>query len=133
MVRASRLHTAKPKALGQAVICVQLSIPIHIGAKNRGLKLATHSLAPVHNERMSTSVAEVTNISRHGVWVLVDERELFMPFEDFPWFRNASINSVLKLERPQPHHLYWPELDIDLTVDSIENPEKYPLKSKGRA
>jgi len=81
----------------------------------------------------STSAAEVTNISRHGVWVLVDDRELFMPFEDFPWFRNASINSVLKLERPQPHHLYWPELDIDLTVDSIENPEKYPLKSKDRA
>ena len=80
----------------------------------------------------STSAAEVTNISRHGVWVLVDERELFMPFEDFPWFRNASIGSVLKLERPQPHHLCWPELDIDLTVDSIEDPEKYPLKSKGR-
>ena len=81
----------------------------------------------------STSAAEVTNISRHGVWVLVDERELFMPFEDFPWFRNASIDSVLKLERPQPNHLYWPELDIDLSVDSIEHPEKYPLRSKGRA
>ena len=81
----------------------------------------------------STSAAEVTNISRHGVWVLVDERELFMPFEDFPWFRNATVDSVLKLERPQPHHLYWPQKDIDLTVDSIENPEKYPLKSKGRA
>jgi hypothetical protein len=81
----------------------------------------------------NTSAAEVTNISRHGVWILVDERELFMPFEDFPWFRDASVDSVLKLERPQPHHLYWPELDIDLTVDSIENPKKYPLKSKGRA
>ena len=111
---------------------LQLSIPTHIGAKNRDLKLATHGLVPVHNEGMSTSAAEVTNISRHGVWVLVDERELFMPFEDFPWFRNASVDSVFKLERPQPHHLYWPELDIDLTVDSIENPGKYPLKSKGR-
>jgi hypothetical protein len=65
--------------------------------------------------------------------MLVDERELFMSFEDFPWFRNAPVDSVLKLERPQPHHLYWPELDIDLTVDSIENPKKYPLKSKYRA
>jgi hypothetical protein len=82
---------------------------------------------------MTAGEIDVRVISRHGVWVLVDERGLFMPFEDFPWFRNASINSVLKLERPQPHHLYWPELDIDLTVDSIENPEKYPLKSKGRA
>ncbi len=81
----------------------------------------------------STSAAEVTNISRHGVWMLIDERELFMPFEDFPWFRNASVDSVLKLERTQLHHLYWPDLDIDLTVDSIENPENYPLKSKIRA
>ncbi len=81
----------------------------------------------------STSAAEVTNISRHGVWMLVDERELFMPFDDFPWFRNAPVDSVLKLERPQPHHLYWPDLDIDLTVDTIENPQKYPLKSKGRS
>ena len=81
----------------------------------------------------STSAAEVTNISRHGVWMLIDERELFMPFEDFPWFRSASIESILNLERPQPHHLYWPELDIDLSVDSIENPQKYPLKSKYRA
>jgi hypothetical protein len=79
---------------------------------------------------MSTLAAEVTNISRHGVWVLVDDRELFMPFEEFPWFRRASIESILKLERPKPHHLHWPDLDIDLTVDAIEHPEKYPLKSK---
>ena len=78
----------------------------------------------------STSAAEVTNISRHGVWLLVDERELFMPFDDFPWFRNASVDSVLKVERPGQNHLYWPSLDVDLTVDSIEHPEKYPLKAK---
>jgi len=78
----------------------------------------------------STSAAEVTNISRHGVWLLVDERELFMPFDEFPWFRNASVDSVLRLERPRENHLHWPALDVDLTVDSIEYPEKYPLKAK---
>jgi len=57
---------------------LQLNIPIHIGAKDHRLKLVTHSPSPMHNERMSTSAAEVTNISRHGVWVLVDERELFL-------------------------------------------------------
>ena len=78
----------------------------------------------------STSAAEVTNISRHGVWLLVDDRELFMPFDEFPWFRNATVDSVLQLERPGQNHLYWPSLDVDLTVDSIEHPEKYPLKAK---
>jgi Protein of unknown function (DUF2442) len=77
-----------------------------------------------------TTDAEVTNISRHGFWLLLDERELFLPFEEFPWFENAPVKATLKVERPQPHHLYWPELDVDLSVDSIEHPERYPLKAK---
>ena len=81
----------------------------------------------------NTLAAEVTNISRHGVWLLVDDRELFMPFDEFPWFRNAPVDSVLHLERPRENHLHWPDLDVDLTVDSIEQPEKYPLKAKPRA
>jgi hypothetical protein len=78
----------------------------------------------------STSAAEVTNISRHGVWLLVDDRELFMPFDEFPWFKNAPVESVLNLERRSENHLYWPGLDVDLTIDSIENPSKYPLKAR---
>jgi len=27
-------------------------------------------------------------------------------------------------------HLYWPDLDVDLEIDNLENPEKYPLKDK---
>ncbi|MCG8467585.1 MAG: hypothetical protein MJB57_05155 [Gemmatimonadetes bacterium] len=34
------------------------------------------------------------------------------------------------VERPRPDHLRWPRLDIDLTVESIEHPERYPLRSR---
>ena len=78
----------------------------------------------------STLAAEVTNISRNGVWLLIDARELFMPFSEFPWFARAPVAAILNVQRPQPHHLYWPELDVDLTIDSIEHPEKYPLKAR---
>jgi len=78
----------------------------------------------------SSSEAEVTNISRHGFWILVDERELFVPFDEFPWFRDATVGAILGVERPHPHHLCWPELDVDLTLESIEHPERYPLKAK---
>ena len=76
--------------------------------------------------------AEVTNVSAHGFWLFVDDRELFVPFEHFPWFRDASIGAITNVELPSPHHLYWPDLDIDLAVESIEHPEKYPLVSKVR-
>lgn len=78
----------------------------------------------------NTSDVEVTNISKHGFWLLVGTKELFLPFEKFPWFEGASVAAILNIEHPQPHHLYWPVLDIDLTVDSIEHPEKFPLVAR---
>ena len=78
----------------------------------------------------TTFKAEVGNISQHGFWVMVDGRELFLPFDEFQWFRDAPVAAILKLERPQKHHLHWPDLDVDLTLDSIEHPERYPLKAK---
>ena len=79
---------------------------------------------------IATSAVEVTNISAHGFWVLLDDRELFLPFDEFPWFREAPVGAILKVERPQPHHLYWPQLDVDLSVESIEHPEQYPLRAR---
>lgn len=80
----------------------------------------------------TTLDAEVTNISKHGFWILLDDRELFLPFEEFPWFHSAPVGAILNLERPHPHHLHWPELDVDLAVESIEHPERFPLKAKMR-
>jgi hypothetical protein len=77
-----------------------------------------------------TSDVEVTNISQHGFWLLLGNRELFLPFSDFPWFKGASISAILNVEWPQPHHLYWPDLDVDLAVESIEQPGRYPLVSR---
>ncbi len=75
----------------------------------------------------STSQVEVLNISKYGLWLLVNQNEYFLPFSTFPWFKNANISSVLNVKLPQPYHLYWPDLDVDLELESIESPEKYPL------
>ncbi len=77
------------------------------------------------------SDVEVTNVSVHGFWLLIRDRELFLPFAQFPWFKDAPIGHLVNVDLPQPHHLYWPDLDVDLHVDSIEDPERYPLVSKG--
>ena len=72
----------------------------------------------------------MSNVSPHGFWVFLGDRELFLSFQDFPWFREASIGSIANVQRPSPRHLYWPELDVDLSVDSIEHPERFPLVSR---
>lgn len=79
-----------------------------------------------------TSQAEVTNISANGFWLLLADREVFVPFKSFPWFRAAAIAQLLNVKWPSPHHLYWPDLDVDLATESIDHPERYPLISVGR-
>ncbi len=78
------------------------------------------------------SEVEVANVSRHGFWLLIDGRELFLPFDKFPWFRDVSIGQLLRVERPHHSHLYWPDLDVDLAIESIEFPERFPLVSSAR-
>ena len=77
----------------------------------------------------NTSVVEVTNISSHGIWLLTREKELFIPYEEFPWFKDAPVGKILNVEEPTPGHFYWPELDVDLGIESIEHPERFPLKA----
>jgi hypothetical protein len=78
----------------------------------------------------NTLEAEVTQIDKQGLWLLVGEKESFLSFVDFPWFRNASVSSIHNVELLNERHLYWPELDIDLAVESIEHPERFPLVAK---
>jgi hypothetical protein len=77
----------------------------------------------------STSRVEVTNVSAHGIWLLAGETELFMSYDDFPWFKDVSIEKILNVEEPTPGHFYWPDLDVDLGIASIEHPERFPLRS----
>ena len=80
-----------------------------------------------------TSQVEVTNVSKHGFWLLIVDLERFVPFEQFPWFREAPIGHLLNVQLPTAHHLYWPDLDVDVAVESIDHPERFPLVSKVRS
>ena len=73
---------------------------------------------------------EVTNISSHGIWLLTREKELFIPYEEFPWFKDAPIGKILNVEEPTPGHFYWPELDVVLGIESTKHSKRFPLKAK---
>lgn len=77
-----------------------------------------------------TLAAEVTNVSTHCFWLLLGDEELAVPFADFPWFRKATIEQLSDVRRPSEDHLYWPQLDVDLSVQSVRQPGGFPLVSK---
>src|SRR5205085_9013660 len=67
-----------------------------------------------------TSV-EVTNVSAHGFWLLLPEGEHFVPFAQFPWFREAPIGKLLNVTMPAAHHL-------GLTSTSISPSSQYSIQ-----
>ena len=78
----------------------------------------------------TTLEAEVTNISKHCFWLLLGNEELAVAFKDFPWFKNATVEQITDVQWQTLDHLYWPALDIDLSVQSIRSPGSFPLVSK---
>jgi hypothetical protein len=75
----------------------------------------------------ATSGVEVLNVSPHGFWLFVSKQEYFLSFDDFPWFRAATLQQLFEVELHHSDHLYWPALDVDLDLERISHPEKFPL------
>ncbi len=71
--------------------------------------------------------AEVVGVSPHGIWLWVAGSEFLLPFETYPWFREATIAEIHNVELLHQHHLHWPDLDVDLELESLRSPERYPL------
>lgn len=79
---------------------------------------------------VATSDIEVSLASNKGFWLLLKNDELFVPFAEFPWFKQATLEQITTVEWPTANHLYWPLLDVDLAVDSIRNPNQFPLVAR---
>jgi len=78
----------------------------------------------------STSEIEVTNISAHGIWLYANGTEHFLPYDQYPWFKDKTVSQITNVEESGPGHYYWPDLDIDLSENILLNPESYPLQAK---
>jgi hypothetical protein len=80
-----------------------------------------------------SSACEVATVSPFGLWVLVSGKEYFLDHKRFPWFKEAAVEDVLQVESPRVGYLRWPALDVDLHLESIESPERFPLVARTKS
>ena len=69
------------------------------------------------------------------VYILMENKLNFqfvhlIHYENFPWFKNQTVNDITKVETFGQGHLYWENLDIDLSLEMIEHPERFPLQAR---
>lgn len=131
-----RMHVHVCSAQGEAKFWLEpvIALAQNAGLSPRQLRLCREwsRRTPMRSATRGSGISapEVTNVSAHGFWLLLDGHELFLSFEQFPWFRDASIAQIARVERPSPSHLYWPALDVDLSVESIRDPAAFPRVSR---
>ena len=73
------------------------------------------------------SKAEVQGVLKSGLWMLIQGREYFLPFARHSWLKTASLSALQHVKILHGRHLYWPDLDVDIDVESLKRPERYPL------
>lgn len=70
------------------------------------------------------STVQFTSISKHGLWLRTIDKWFFIPFQDFPGFQDASVSEIMNVRWPDPNYLYWPDLGMELAIESIQ---RFPL------
>ena len=76
-----------------------------------------------------TSVS-VLMINAQGMMLSVLGQDYFVSYNRVPWLRDARVSSALNVRMAGPNAIEWPELDVDLEIESLKHPERYPLVMK---
>jgi hypothetical protein len=85
------------------------------------------------SKRGKTISVSVENITPFGIWLFVKGKEYFLSYKDYPYFRQQVLSAIQDVQLLHGYHLCWPQLDVDLEIDNLENPEKYPLQYRAPA
>jgi hypothetical protein len=78
---------------------------------------------------VSQTGIQVTNIEQDGFWLLTPEGEYYVAFADYPDFFQARVAQIHHF-RGTMEGCHWPELDIDIELDALKHPERFPQKFK---
>ncbi len=73
-----------------------------------------------------TEIVRCHCIDPTGFHLLIDGTEYFVPFEDYPRFKQAKLSEIFNMQRLSPDQFHWPDLNIDIELDALKAPEKYP-------
>jgi hypothetical protein len=76
-----------------------------------------------------TSVS-VRSIMPDGIFISVLGRDYYLSFDRLPWFRNAKVSDIMNVSMVGTIGIRWDNLDVDLEIDSLIYPERYPLIMK---
>ncbi len=83
----------------------------------------------LNNNLQNTSVS-VLMINAQGIMLSVQGNDYFVSYNRMPWLKDARISDVLNVRMSGRSAIEWTALDVDLEIESLKHPERYPLIMK---
>ena len=78
------------------------------------------------NKNTENISVKVLSINSEGVYLELAGKDYFISYNRVPWFRNARVSEIMNVSLMGRMGIRWEDLDVDLEIDSLEHPEKYP-------
>ena len=75
-------------------------------------------------------MSPIVAITKNGIAISIQGQDYFLSYNRVPWMKDATINEVLDVRMSGKNAIEWPKLDVDLEVESLRHPERYPLLIK---
>ena len=76
---------------------------------------------------------EILSVSHHGIWLNALGQEHLLRYDDHPWFSGVPVSQIFNVRLLHGTHLWWPDCDVDLHIDSLSHPERFPLTSRQKS
>ncbi len=77
----------------------------------------------------NTSVS-VLMINAQGIMLSVQGNDFFVSYNRMPWLKDARVSDVLNVRMSGRSAIEWEALGVDLEIESLKHPERYPLIMK---
>ena len=81
-------------------------------------------------QQFAAHIGSVLMIDAQGMMQSVLGPDSFVSYNRVPRLRDARVSSALNVRMAGPNAIEWPELDVDLEIESLKRPERYPSVMK---
>jgi len=84
----------------------------------------------ISKQSIKHTLVSVRSVMPDGIFISVYGNDYFLSYNRLPWFQNAKLSDVFNVSMMGDDAIRWEALDIDLEIESLMYPERYPLVMK---
>ena len=110
-----------------------IELAANYGFGSKDLKKRTELVEKCEDDfkqQFAADIGSVLMIDAQGMMLSVLGQDSFVSYNRVPRLRDARVSSALNVLMVGPNAFERPELDVDLEIESLKHPERYPLVMK---